>query len=82
MAITVAATPSRMGRRPLDQTSVTQPTMVRLTVSVRERITALVGANGMAAFIREAIEEKLASSEPPSPSPNPQPKDREGETKE
>lgn len=51
------------GRPPLSQKSATQPTMVRLTTEVRARIVGLVGATGMAAFIREAIEEKLAATE-------------------
>jgi hypothetical protein len=37
-----------------------QPTQVRLPNKLREQIRALVGDRGMAAFIREAIEEKLA----------------------
>lgn len=75
MTASVAATSSRMGRPPLSQKSVTQPTMVRLTVDVRERIVALVGATGMAAFIREAVEEKLAASDPdPRKAPSARPK--------
>ena len=38
-------------------------TKVRLTPDVRARIAALVGANRMAAFIRDAIDEKLAREE-------------------
>jgi predicted DNA-binding protein len=41
--------------------------MVRLTAEVRARIVGLVGATGMAAFIREAIEEKLAATEAQPP---------------
>lgn len=41
--------------------------MVRLTAHVRERIASLVGATGMAAFIREAVEEKLAAAEAQPP---------------
>ena len=63
MTAPLADTAARMGRPPLSQKSVTQPTMVRLTTEVRKRIVELVGATGMAAFIREAIEEKLAASE-------------------
>lgn len=63
MTASVAATPSRMGRPPLSQKSVTQPTMVRLTVDVRERIIALVGTKGMAEFIRSAIEAELKRRE-------------------
>lgn len=68
MTASVAATPSRMGRPPLSQKSVTQPTMVRLTVDVRERIVALVGDKGMAEFIRSAIEAELKRRERPRPS--------------
>lgn len=48
-------TPARMGRPPLN----VKETKVRLTDDQRARITALVGPNRMAVFIREAIEEKL-----------------------
>jgi Arc/MetJ-type ribon-helix-helix transcriptional regulator len=48
-----------MGRPALHMT----PTQVRLPKVVRDRITDLVGKKGMAAFIREAIEEKLAATE-------------------
>ena len=68
MTVTVAATPLRMGRPPLSQKSVTQPTMVRLTEAVRERIIALVGDKGMSAFIREAVDAELKRREK-SPSP-------------
>lgn len=47
--------PARMGRPSLN----VKETKVRLTDDQRERITALVGPNRMAGFIREAIEEKL-----------------------
>jgi hypothetical protein len=63
MTAPLADTAARMGRPPLSQKSETRPTMVRLTAHVRERIVGLVGATGMAAFIREAIEEKLAAAE-------------------
>jgi len=68
MTASVAATPSRMGRPPLSQKSATQPTMVRLTVDVRERIVALVGDKGMADFIRSAIEAELKRRERTRPS--------------
>lgn len=63
MTAPLADTAARMGRPPLSQKSETRPTMVRLTTEVRKRIVELVGATGMAAFIREAIEEKLAAAE-------------------
>lgn len=55
----IAVTARRMGRPPLN----VKPTMVRLTEEVRRRIEACVGPNRMAAFIREAIEEKLQRDE-------------------
>lgn len=67
MTASLADTAARMGRPPLSKKSVTQPTMVRLTTEVRARIVDLVGATGMAAFIREAIEEKLAATEAQPP---------------
>ncbi len=51
-----------MGRPPMN----VKPTMVRLTEDVRSRIVALVGANRMAGFIREAIEAELKRREKPS----------------
>jgi Arc/MetJ-type ribon-helix-helix transcriptional regulator len=48
-----------MGRPPLN----VKPTMVRLSEDVRARIEGLVGPNQMAAFIREAVEEKLRRDE-------------------
>lgn len=51
--------PGRMGRPPLNVRS----TNVRLTNEVKDRIRAQVGDQGMAQFIREAIEEKLAKAE-------------------
>lgn len=55
-----------MGRPALHMT----PTQVRLPKVVRDRITDLVGKKGMAAFIRDAIEEKLAAMEGTSPHPS------------
>lgn len=63
MTVSVAATPSRMGRPPLSQKSITQPTMVRLTLDIRERIVKLVGNKGMADFIRSAVEAELKRRE-------------------
>lgn len=44
-----------MGRPPLN----VKATQVRLTEDVRRRIQALVGANRMGAFIREAVDNEL-----------------------
>ncbi|MBY5869336.1 hypothetical protein [Rhizobium leguminosarum] len=49
----------KLGRKPLSKTSKTKFTAVRLTEEVRARIEALVGANRMALFIREAIDAEL-----------------------
>lgn len=51
--------PRRMGRPSLG----IKPTLVRLSEEVRERIRALVGDSGMAAFIREAVERELKRRE-------------------
>lgn len=51
--------PRRMGRPPLH----VKETKVRLTDEQRKRIEALVGANRMAAFIREAVEAELQRRE-------------------
>ena len=56
---TIPLRTGRMGRPPLG----VKPTQVRLPIEVRQRITALVGTSGMAAFIREAIERELARRE-------------------
>lgn len=48
-----------MGRPPLG----VKETKVRLTDEQRERIVALVGSQGMAAFIREAVERELKRRE-------------------
>jgi len=40
-----------------------QPTNVRLTEDLRERIRALVGDRGMAQFIRDAVEHELDRQE-------------------
>lgn len=55
--------PRLMGRPPLNRDSKTTLTGIRLTDEVRARIAALVGANKMAAFCREAIEDALARRE-------------------
>ncbi|MDQ0505999.1 hypothetical protein [Xanthobacter agilis] len=52
-------TAKRMGRPPLH----VKETKVRLTDDQRARIEALVGANRMAAFIREAVEAELQRRE-------------------
>ena len=48
-----------MGRPALNM----EATMVRLPATLRERIKALAGTYGMAKWIRDAIEEKLARDE-------------------
>ena len=58
----IPLTAGRMGRPPMN----VKPTMVRLTEDVRSRIVALVGANRMAGFIREAVEAELKRREKPS----------------
>lgn len=69
-------TAGRMGRPPLG----VKPTVVRLSQEVRDRIAALVGKSGMAAFIRDAVEAELrrrekasskSSKNPGSPSDTP-----------
>lgn len=54
-----------MGRPPLN----VKLTGVRLSESVKKRITALVGARRMAEFIREAVENELSRREK-SPKPD------------
>jgi len=51
---------SRMGRPPMN----VKETKVRLTNEQRQRIIALVGDQRMAAFIREAVDEKLEREAP------------------
>lgn len=51
--------PPRMGRPSLN----VKETKVRLSEEARRRIAALVGENRMAAFIRDAVEEKLRRDE-------------------
>lgn len=55
----ISDTSRRMGRPPLGN----KPTLVRLAEEVRERIRQLVGEQGMAAFIREAVERELKRRE-------------------
>lgn len=52
-----------MGRPPLKL----KETKVRLSPAMRDRIKALVGNYGVAAFIREAIENELARREADQP---------------
>lgn len=49
-----------MGRPPLNVTKLT----VRLTDEQRRRIEGVVGPNRMAAFIRDAVDEKLEREDP------------------
>lgn len=55
----ISAKSPRMGRPALN----VKPTLVRLTDETRKRIEAVAGPKRMAAFIREAIEEKLQREE-------------------
>ncbi|KQW50600.1 hypothetical protein ASD02_11885 [Ensifer sp. Root1252] len=48
-----------MGRPPLN----VKETKIRLSPATKERIKALVGNYGIAAFVREAIENELARRE-------------------
>jgi predicted DNA-binding protein len=48
-----------MGRPPLG----IKPTQVRLSEETRERIREIVGEQGMAAFIRDAVERELKRRE-------------------
>lgn len=57
--ISLADTPSRMGRPPLN----VKETKVRLTDEQRTRIEVIVGTYGMAKFIREAVERELERRE-------------------
>ena len=50
----------RMGRPPLGNTKTT----VRLSAEILERIEALVGRGGVAAFIREAALKRLEGEQP------------------
>lgn len=59
MQIPSPVTTRRMGRPPLN----VEETKVRLNAGSKQRIAALVGENRMAAFIREAVEEKLSREE-------------------
>lgn len=60
----------RMGRPPLNIGSKTITTAIRLTDDVMRRIETVAGPNKMAAFIRDAIDEKLAREPAPSPAPS------------
>ena len=54
-----------MGRPPLGN----KPTNVRLPEEMKARVVALVGTYGLAKFIRQAVEEKLARDERQRPKP-------------
>lgn len=62
-----------MGRPPLSSKSKTKTTAVRMTEDLMRRIDAVAGPNRMAAFIREAIEEKLERHEAAAPKPKTKP---------
>lgn len=53
-----------MGRPPLKLKDPTVKTTIRLPTSLLTRLNDVAGEGGSAAFIREAIEEKLAASQP------------------
>ncbi|MBN8848183.1 MULTISPECIES: hypothetical protein [unclassified Sphingomonas] len=55
----VADNPARMGRPPLG----VRPLTVRLSAEQIARIEAVAGPNKTAAFIRDAVTEKLARAE-------------------
>lgn len=59
MILLSPVTSRRMGRPALN----VEETKVRLNAGAKKRIAALVGENRMSAFIREAVEEKLAREE-------------------
>ena len=52
-----------MGRPPLDRTDKTVKTTLRLPRKLCDRIYGFYGPQGMATFIRQAIEEKLEREE-------------------
>ena len=58
----MSATIGRMGRPPLFKVKMVA-TVIRLPKELLERIKALVGEKGMAAFIREAVERELTRRE-------------------
>ena len=56
----------RMGRKPLGQTvDDTKPTPVRFEAGMRAQIDKARGTQPFAAFIREAVQEKLDRSRTP-----------------
>jgi len=59
----VVDTKARMGRPPLSKKSETVKTTIRMTGEIRDRITAVTDENGIAEFIREAIERELKRRE-------------------
>jgi predicted DNA-binding protein len=52
-----------MGRPPLSKKSETVKTTIRMTEEIRDRIAAVTDENGIAEFIREAIERELKRRE-------------------
>lgn len=63
-----------MGRPPLKLKDPTVKTTIRLPTSLHERMEKVAGEGKVAAFIREAVEEKLATAEastPRKPKPSP-----------
>lgn len=57
--LSVSDSAPRMGRPPLNRDSETKTTLVRLEADMMARLDALAGPNRRAAFIREAVAEKL-----------------------
>lgn len=61
--IALPHTARRMGRPPLKLDDETIKTTLRFPRTLLSRVAALVGENGVAAFVRRAVEEKLARDE-------------------
>ena len=69
-----------VGRPPIKRNVATKPILVRMDEHMHARIEERVGKKRMAAFIREAVEEKLAATEGlTSRKPNPLSPDTKGE---
>lgn len=69
---TVSDTGAGVGRPPIKRNVATKPLLVRMDEGMHARVETQVGKKRMAAFVREAIEEKLAREEqPPSRKPSP-----------
>lgn len=55
MNFPISATPTRMGRPPLNL----KPRLIRLSARAIEEIEALVGKNRLSQFVREAIDREI-----------------------